>query len=273
MPEMPLHSTNALKNVTVLVTRPAHQADNLACLIEQQGGKAVRFPVIEILEPENSDALRGIVDHLDQFDMAIFISPNAVNKAMNLIHARRGGLPPELRIACVGRVSANELMKYGISSVIAPERKFNSEALLALPELQQVEKKNIVIFRGDGGRGLLGDTLSRRGADIVYAECYRRGRPSTNPMPLLHSWSGGDIGIVTITSTQGLQNLYSMVGTKGRPRLLKTPVIVVSQKQAAVCRELGFKHSPMVADEPSDEAIVQAIKAWRKSEHHPIDME
>ena len=262
MPES-ASSGDALKGVRVLVTRPRDQAENLAHLIEGEGGEAIRFPVIEIAEPKNTQALLAVIDRLDQFGLAIFISPNAVNRAMNLILARRGVWPRNVRIACVGQGSAREFKHFGIENVIVPAGQFDSEALLALPELQQVTGNKIVIFRGEGGRELLGDTLKARGAEIEYAECYRRTRPRTDVMPLLDRWARGEIDIVCLTSVDGLHNLFDMLGPAGQPRLARTPVIVVSARMAEVCRELGFKTEPLVAAKASDEAVLEAIKTWR----------
>ena len=256
----------SLANTSVLVTRPSHQADRLAYLIEKAGGEAVRFPALKIVDPENRGRLFDIVDHLDRYHMAIFISPNAVSKAMALINARRDGLPPALQIASVGRGSARELERFGIGTVIAADEKFDSESLLALAELNAIQGKNIVIFRGDGGRELLGNTLIERGAHIDYAECYRRKRPTGDTAALVRRWGHDGIDIVTITSAEGLRNLYDMMGKQGRPWLIKTPIVVVSARQAAVCRELGFKHQAWVANAASDEAILEAVKTWRASQ-------
>ncbi len=251
-----------LKNVCVLITRPKHQAQHLAALVEREGGEALCFPVIEIVEPTNNSALLQTIDRLADFDLAIFISPNAVSRSMGLINTR-GGLPPTLQIACVGRGSARELKRFGIENPIVPEGRADSEALLELPALQETAGKKIVIFRGDGGRALLGDTLRERGAQIEYAECYRRVRPDADITPILRRWERGRIDIVSITSVTGLRNLYGMVGAAGRQWLIKTPIVVVSQRQASVCRDLGFKTEPLVAGEAGDEAILEAIKTWR----------
>ena len=256
-----------LKDVCVLVTRPRHQAEHLAGLVEREGGEALRFPVIEIVEPPDSSALLQTIDRLADFDLVIFISPNAVSKSMGLINARRGGLPQTLQIACVGRASARELKRFGIENPIVPQGRSDSEALLEFPELQKMAGKKIVIFRGDGGRALLGDTLRERGAQIEYAECYRRVRPDADPTPILHRWERGRIDIVSITSVTGLRNLYDMVGASGRQWLIQTPIVVVSQRQASVCRELGFKTEPLVAREADDEAILEAIKTWRHAQN------
>ncbi len=249
----------------VLITRPAAQAGPLAALIESAGWEAVRFPVLEIMDPTDSGPLMRVVEQLDDFDIAIFISPNAVAKAMNVIRSRRT-LPPGLRLACVGRGSARELKHFGCGNVIAPEGKFDSEALLAMPELAHVDGQRIVIFRGDGGREVLGETLQNRGAYIEYAECYRRGKPLVDTAPLLRRWARGGIDIVTVTSTEALRNLYDLVGKLGQQWLVKSPIVVVSERMAETCHELGFKTRAMVATQASNEAIVETIKAWRAAQ-------
>ncbi|MEK9133348.1 MAG: uroporphyrinogen-III synthase, partial [Pseudomonadota bacterium] len=108
----------ALTGVRVLVTRPRDQAEKLTLLIEGEGGEAIRFPAIEIAEPKDTQALLAVINRLDQFGLAIFISPNAVNRAMNLTLARRGTWPRNVRIACVGRGSARELKHFGAGNVI-----------------------------------------------------------------------------------------------------------------------------------------------------------
>lgn len=254
-----------LAGMRVLVTRPAHQADALARLIEAEGGEAIRFPVVEILEPEDSTALLRIIDRLDEFDLAIFISPNAVNKALNLILARRT-LPPNLALACVGRGSAKELKHFGCENIIVPSGRFDSEGLLALPALTDVRGKRIVIFRGDGGREVLGHTLAARGAEVEYAECYRRAKPTADSTVLMRRWARGGIDAVTVTSVAGLRNLFDLVGKLGQQWLIKTPTVVISERMAEVCRELGYKSPPLVADEASDEGILRALETWRQTQ-------
>lgn len=241
---------------TVLVTRPLPQAENLAKLIEAAGGKAILFPVLEILDATDTVTINSMIDRLDEFDIAIFISPNAVNKAMNLIRARRD-LPAGLKMAAVGRGSGRELKRYGILEIIAPATQFDSEHLLALPEMQQVSGKRIIIFRGEGGRELLGDTLVARGAHVEYAECYRRQKPSADAAGLLRSWARGEVHAVSVTSTESLRNLFDMVGKLGREWLKKTPIFVPHERIAEAARELGVTQVSVTA--AGDEGCVQGL--------------
>ncbi len=251
-----------LNGVSVLVTRPAPQAGSLTQLIQRAGGVARLFPVVEIIEPADNRPLSLMADQLHHIDLAIFISPNAVIRAMRSIRSR-GKLPSNLQLACVGRGSARELRQLGYTEVIAPQDQASSEALLAMPVMHAVADKKIVIFRGDGGRETLGDTLRARGASVEYVECYRRVRPEVDVTSLIHDWRQGGVNIVSITSTQGLENLYAMLGESGCPCLLKSPVVVLSERTARVCRELGFSTEPLVTADASDLAILQTIQAWR----------
>lgn len=248
----------------VLVTRPAHQAEHLAQLIVGAAGKPVLFPVLEILDASDLQPLYALIDRLDDFDFAIFISPNAVNKVMNLIKSRRG-LPPRLKIAAIGRGSSKELKHFGVTGIIAPTARFDSENLLEMPQLQAVAGQRIVIFRGDGGREVLGDTLTERGAHIEYAECYRRSRPNASAGGLLRQWSRNEINAVTVTSSEGLRNLYDMLGKLGRQWLKTTPVFVPHPRIQEVVRELGLEYG--VVTPAGDEGLVQGMIDW--FELHP----
>ena len=80
--------TKPLAGIDILVTRPTHQAGELADKIRIAGGNPVLFPVLEILDIPNLHPLLDLIGRLDEFDIAIFISPNAVVKAMSLISGR-----------------------------------------------------------------------------------------------------------------------------------------------------------------------------------------
>lgn len=253
---------NSLAHVTVLVTRPSHQAENLCQLIEAQGGSVIRLPLLTISQPSDPMALQNIIHRLQEFDMVIFISPNAVDKGMQFIR-EHGGLPGAIRVAAVGQGSARQLAKLGIKTDIFPTQQFNSEALLAMEEMQSVAGKRVVIFRGEGGRELLADTLRSRGALVEYAECYRREKPPHDPAVLGKQLANGTVNIITVTSSESLQNLYDLVPETARAALLELPIVVLSERTQQLAQELGFKLPAIIADKPADEEMVQAIINWR----------
>jgi len=251
-----------LAGVGVLVTRPKHQAANLCRLIEELGGSAIRFPVLQIDDIDDSSHLYHQIEKLDTFDIAIFISSNAVKKAVNIIQSKKKW-PNSVKIAAVGKTSAKALKDLGLKAEIFPSKRFNSEALLSLEEMQDVLGKNVIIFRGEGGRELLAETLKRRGANVEYAECYKRSKPDADVSNLLKHWSRGEISVIITTSNEGLHNLYDMVGQLGRQWLIKSNMIVVSERGADLALQLGFKKRPRVSAQASDNAIVQTLLDWQ----------
>jgi len=243
----------------IVVTRPAAQAQALAALIRSAGGHAIVFPVIEISDVADLKPLNALLERLEQFDLAIFISPSAVDKAMNLI-AARGGLPPRLKVAAIGRGSVRALARFGVGEVIAPERRFDSEALLELPVFAEIAGRRIVIFRGEGGREMLADTLVARGARVDYAECYRRSRPDTDVSPLLRAWARHELHAVVVTSSEGMNHLFDMVGKLGRAWLQKTPVFVPHPRIVDTARSLGVRE--VVLTDAGDEGIVAVLGVY-----------
>jgi len=240
----------------IVVTRPAQQAAELAEQIRAAGGRPIIFPVLEILDTADMQPLIAVIDQLDSFSLAIFISPNAVTRAMSQIVARRAW-PSGLRAAAIGKGGVKELKRFGISEVIAPSRVYDSERLLDLPQLQEVAGQRVVIFRGDGGRELLGDTLVTRGAQVEYVECYRRARPRVDAAPLLKAWARNEVHAVTVTSSEGLRNLFEMVGKLGQSWLRRTLVLVPHPRIAEVARELGC--SNVVETTSGDDGLIAAL--------------
>jgi uroporphyrinogen-III synthase len=252
----------ALQGLRVLVTRPVDQAERLCRLIRAAGGTAVRLPAIEILDPLDTRRLEAVTAGLSSCDLAVFISVNAVRKGLDFITAR-GAWPGNLRIATVGARSAQALEAYGLAVDLVPQHQFNSEALLALDELQDMSGQRVIIFRGNGGREHLFDTLTARGARVEYAEVYRRACPEVDAASLLPHWQPGALDVITITSNESLQNLYDMAGAAGQPLLLLLPLVVAGRRQALLAEQLGFSQPAWLADNAGDEALVAALHRFR----------
>lgn len=234
----------SLKDKGVVVTRPSPLAQRLAQAIEAAGARALRFPAIEI-EPLPARIPAG------KLDMAVFISPTAVREGLKHLAV----LPPQ--IVALSRGTRRELERHGVPRAIAAEEGADSEALLALPELQQVGGRRIAVVRGEGGRSLLGDTLRARGAEVEYVECYRRVRPRSDAAPLVEAWRAGKVHAVTVSSAQGLANLFEML----EPELLRSlPLFVPHARVAAEAQRLGAR-ATFVAG-PGDDEMMASLVAY-----------
>ena len=243
-----------------MVTRPRDQAAGLAALVEAAGGHALLYPAIEIEDLADPACALNVLNNLERLDLAVFVSPTAVRKSFELMKKRHTTWPTHLRAAAVGQGSRDELERHGIHGALAPDSGADREALLALPALAAVAGKRIAIFRGEGGRELLGDTLAQRGAQVEYAACYRRARPRLDAGPLLSAWGQGAVHAVTVSSTTGLGNFTEMLGAPGRSLLAGTPVFVPHPRVAEQARRLGIR-SPVLAG-PSDAEMMARLVAY-----------
>jgi uroporphyrinogen-III synthase len=239
----------------IVITRPKGQAQHLAQLVTEAGGEPLCIPAIEILPLADPSAFSAVADRLESFDLAIFVSRNAVRSALALLAGKPW--PAGLKVATVGQGSREELEARGFAGVIAPAVQSDSEALLALPELASVSGQRIVIFRGDSGRGLLGEELGRRGASVEYAACYRRVRPAPGELPRL--WQAG-VDAVTVSSADGLENFLQMLGAEASRRLAAIPLVVPHARVAEQAAQRGFAR--VLVAGPRDAQMVAALVAY-----------
>lgn len=244
-------------NKRVLVTRPAGQADRLCALIEAAGGEAVRLPAIEIHQPEDTGPLESVLAELDTFQLAVFVSVNAVHAGLPFILARRKW-PAQVKLATVGPTSTQAIEGYGLHVDYVPLHEFSSEGLLAVDGLQDMQEKKVVIFRGNGGRSKLYDSLTARGAEVNYAEVYSRTCPVIDFKAVIAVLQNVDI--MTAASNETLQNLFVMAGTQGQPLLRDKLLVVPGQRQLELAEQLGFTGKPLVAGNASDEAMMAVLE-------------
>jgi len=244
-----------LDGLSVLVTRPVHQADKLCALIEAAHGRPIRFPALEILGPADKVAARDALAAARRCDLLIFVSTNAVDYAYPLLPDQ---LPADVGIAAIGQATAQALDRLGLAPTLVPER-MDSEGLLALPGLQNIQGRSVLVLRGNGGREHLADTLRERGAEVVQVEVYRRQTPQRKAAAanLVQNWEQL-VDVVLASSNAILDNLFVMLGETGVSKLTVTPLVAVSQRMAAhaVERGCGIVH---VANSARDEDVLVAL--------------
>lgn len=232
----------------ILVTRPQAQAENLIELIQKAGGEAIRFPVISILPLPRE---RWEPWHLEQTDWLIFVSRNAVN---SFIYGWQQDLPSQLRLAAVGDGTASAMREAGLTVDCQPAISNGSEGLLQMPAMQNMQGKQVLIVRGDGGRERLADTLTDRGASITYVEVYRRAMTEHGRQACIAAMHADKL---ITTSVAGLDNLCRILA-EFRAELFCKPLVVVSERIRDHARTLGFRWVEVSAD-ASDTAVLNTL--------------
>lgn len=258
---------SALDGISVLVTRPAEQAESLARAIESAGGTAIRAPMIVIIGLHDGSAAGAVVRRLREFDMVIFVSRNAAEFGVALIK-EEGQSVARMPVFAVGLGTAACLKNLGIKQVVTPASEFSSEGLLRLEGLSEakIKDKRVVIFRGVGGREYLAKTLERRNAQVVYCECYQRSKPALVLGSALkkNAVKVPDIGLAT--SIEVLDNLVEKIEDEGIEQLFDMQMLVVGSRVAQEVESRGFTRRALVVENPSDDSILKRLIHWANDE-------
>lgn len=245
----------SLAGQKILITRPRQQADQLAELIAQAGGKPILFPVIAINPLPASDWNQSVFD-LDQANWLIFVSRNAV---LSFVSGRQTDLPKHLKFAAVGGGTAEAMRKSGIQVNCQPDMSSGSEGLLTMPEMQDVAGCRIIIIRGVGGREYLADTLKARGASISYIEVYQRDIAVHDEASRERAMTADKL---ICTSVAGIDNLCHILSTNKADLFIK-PLVVVSNRIKQHAESKGFSRVTVSAD-ASDAAMLQTLMRMDK---------
>ena len=248
-----------MKGLRVLNTRPAHQSKHLTEKLIALGAQAVCFPTIEIKTSNVCQNTLSINKTINEYDIALFVSQNAVQHAFKVIDAEH--LPAALKIGVIGKGSLEYLSRFGIKANDLPNKTYNSEGLLSSELLLNVRDKNIIIFRGQAGRNLLGDTLQERGANVTYCEVYQRHIPEINLVDYAQAFKHKP-DIALFTSSEGLLHAFKMLKPNDAQNLLQTPWLLISERMKKTAYDLGHNSDIIIAQQASDEGIMSALKQW-----------
>ncbi len=250
-----------LTGIGVLVTRPEHQASHLCQLIETEGGAAVRYPALVIKPRPDRAAVRAAIGPADRYDLVVFVSANAVRYGADILDQRR-----DVPVAAIGQATAAALNAAGYRVSLMPEEGADSESLLAMPQLAHMSGQRVLIVRGIGGRELLQEVMSSRGAQVQFAEVYVRetAYPSMERKAEVEElWRQGGISVYTATSVELLEALIGIVTPRCRELIHSTALLTGSQRVAQAAARLGLGSPLVLADSPEDAALVGALVRWR----------
>jgi uroporphyrinogen III methyltransferase/synthase len=263
---------------TAVLTRPDGQSAELASQLADAGCDVLEFPLIDIAPLDDTAPLAAALAALADYALVIFVSPNAIDRAL----AQYGAIwPPALPVGVVGPGSVAALERHGIAApayrVIAPQAPddgsaphYDSESLFACIEtafggIDALAGRRVLIVRGDGGREWLAERLREAGADVQLVAAYRRivPEPRIGTWERVHALLGGAPHAWLVTSSEGVRNLYELAQahlTEAEIDALKhAPLVTPHPRIEQAARALGFDRITLTG--AGDERIVRAFRS------------
>ena len=266
---------------SIVITRPSGQArqqvELLNKAIKQSGINSslvniISLPLLTIVPKDNEQLADHIASALKDADLAIFVSPNAIESVMRLLERNWQDFSKKIiPIGVMGGSSRLALSNHGIGLEDAPTPVFmpqesgqwDSEGLWQ--ELQMLgwdwATKKIVIFKGDGGREWLADTLKKAGAIVEAISTYSR-IPLDLDNPAWQSIRELDIStsLWILTSSEAVRYLGSVAKDQFSQSLNHATAICPHYNIADAAEAIGF--GEVFTTDPGDEAMIKAALAW-----------
>ncbi|KTF18904.1 uroporphyrinogen-III synthase [Pseudoalteromonas sp. 10-33] len=236
----------------ILITRPEGKGVALAEQLEQAGYQTSLFPVLNInyLMPSSTQ-----LSPLINADKIIFISQDAV-KAL-------AQLKPDINIKAqfyaVGQQTADTIYElFGVRA--ATPKQFDSEGVLALKSLAQVDGSNIVLVKGQGGRPDIAKVLKERGAFLNNCVVYEREPVSDLTSNWTDHWQSNNVHGIVITSNAAVDAIFTPLAAQQLQWLQQCHFYVASERIAAYLQQQHVSLANIhIAAGASDNAMFTCI--------------
>ena len=265
---------------SIVITRPSGQARQQVELLHKaikQGNisssvNIFTLPLLTIVPKDSEQLADHIASSLKDADLAIFVSPNAIESVMRLLERNWQDFSKKIiPIGVMGGSSRLALNNHGIGLEEAPtpvlmpkdSGQWDSEGLWL--ELQKLDwdwaAKKIVIFKGDGGREWLADTLKKSGATVEAISTYSR-IPLDLDNPQWQSIREMDFSksLWILTSSEAVRYLGSVAQNQFSQSLNQATAICPHYNIADAAESIGF--GEVFTTGPGDEAMIKATLAW-----------
>jgi len=255
----------------ILVTRARNQASDFLARLRELGAECIEFPTIEIAPPKSWRSLDRAVRSLGDYDWVVFTSVNGVRvfferlPALGLDVRVLGGI----RIGAIGPKTASALESRGIHPDIVPG-EYRAEALVEAFGKKKNTRLRILLPRAAQARDVFPRELEKMGALVDVVEAYRTVKPQTEKTRVMKMLEGGEIHMITFTSSSTVKNFLDMFSEDEVQRLHQwmegVHVACIGPITADTAGALGFKVT-LVSHEYTIEGLTEAIlKFYRRNQ-------
>ena len=267
---------------TIIVTRPSGQARQLIEVLTQSIEKSgvakrslpeiVSLPLLTIVPKTDASLADHIASVLRDTDLAIFVSPNAIESVMRLLERDWQDFSKKvIPIGVMGGSSKFALQNHGVGAetkptpIILPESNAHWDSEGLWQELQKLgwdwSNKKVVIFKGEGGRDWLADTLKNAGANVEAISTYTRV-PLDIDNPAWQTIHEMDFSksLWLLTSSEAVRYLGKVIEDQFIQDLNSASAICPHHNIADAAEQIGF--GEVFTTESGDEALIKTTLAW-----------
>jgi uroporphyrinogen-III synthase len=242
--------TRTLAGRTIIVTRPAEQAEPLVRELERRGARVVVAPTIRIV-PARSAALTVALKELaaGRFDWITLTSRATVDVLRDRLVSPRD---VRSKVAVIGDGTAEAFRRWARRDPDLQPSTFTTSALArAFPR----GRGRVLCARADIAPEGLEAALHTKGWDTERVAAYRTVFATSLPREARDAFRRGEVDAVTFTSASTVRGFTNALGAaKGTPK-----VVCIGPVTAAAARNAGLRPAA-VAQPHTIEGLVAAVE-------------
>ncbi len=257
----------------IVVTRSRSQASGLVRRLRQLGAEPLEFPTIRVVPPADGyaqlDAAIGrIRDGGDggesPYEWLLFTSVNGVKHFF-----QRLGMDGDvrdlhgLRLGAIGPATAAALEDRGLKPDFVPP-EYRAESVIEGMLNLGVKGSRVLIPRAKEAREILPEKLTEAGAEVEVAPAYETVLDESGADEMKHMLSGGEIDIITFTSSSTVKNFAALLDGLDLTQLPGNVTIAcIGPVTADTARDLGLRVD-LMAEEYTIPGLVKALVEGRQ---------
>ena len=220
----------------ILITRPRHQAQDLADRLCALGAEVMYQPAIEIGPPADWGPVDRALERLGEYAWVVFSSANGVAYFLDRLMGRGGDVRrlAGVKLAAIGPGTAEALAHYHLRADLVPD-EFRAESLAAAL-VPHAAGQRCLLIRASRGREVLAEQLAAAGAHVEQVVAYRSTDVSEASPEVSRALGDGRLNWITVTSSAIASALVRLFGDDLRRARLAS----ISPVTSETLRRLGF---------------------------------
>jgi uroporphyrinogen III methyltransferase/synthase len=202
----------------VVITRPEAQAGEMRELLWRHGARAIAFPTIDIVPPENWQALDEALKCLESYRWIIFTSANGVRFFFRRLRETGRDLRDlkGIRICTIGPATAATIEGMGIRVDLVPD-SYISEGVVRAFEKHDLKGCRILLPRAETARDVIPEGLAGLGAAVDVVTVYRTVASDRKQEDLAPLLAAGEVDVITFTSPSTVTHFMQIMGRDFAP--------------------------------------------------------
>ncbi|MBW4636325.1 MAG: uroporphyrinogen-III C-methyltransferase [Iphinoe sp. HA4291-MV1] len=266
-------STRPLTGKTIVVTRAAGQSSQFTQVLASFGANVIEMPTLEIGSPSSWEGLDSAIANLSDFHWLILTSTNGVDYFFERLFAqgKDARTLAGIKIAVVGEKTAQRLNQRCVQADFIPPNFVADSLVENFPE--ELTGKKVLFPRVEsGGREILVQQLTAKGAEVIEVAAYQSCCPKNVPSSAELALKSGNVDVITFASSKTVQFFYQLAErifsknsqdnqSSVTDMLEGVCIASIGPQTSKTCRSI-FGRVDIEAEEYTLDGLTQALIKW-----------